>query len=191
MTLSVLIPTLPERYQLLKRLQNILTSQVARYSDRVVIHYNDAGRHATIGEKRNALMERVTTDYSVFIDDDDIVSFNYIDSIMRAMESNPDCITFNGWMTTNGMNRRDFIIKLGEKYEERRGVYYRFPNHIVPMKTSLVRHIKFPHITQTEDYQWARQINDKKLLKTSVHIEQDLYIYDFRTNKPPYGYRVR
>lgn len=193
-TLTILIPTLPERYALLKRLQNVLLPQVEKYNGQVMVFYNDAGRQLVIGEKRNNLMERVTTEYSVFIDDDDLVSSHYVRSIINAMASNPDVITFNGWMTTNGANHRDFVIKLGSKYEERGGVYYRFPNHLCPMKTNLVRNIKFPHIAQQEDFQWASAINNKKLLKTSVHIEDKLYHYCFITNKPPYGHtsnRVR
>lgn len=183
MSLSILIPTLPERYVYLKRLQNILLPQVERFKDRVVIHYNDAGKVTTTGEKRNNLVERVQTDYHVFIDDDDNISSHYVASILHAIESKPDCCTFNGWMTTNGGSRKDFVIKLGERYEERRGIYYRFPNHIVPMRTSLVRDVKFPHVTTGEDYAFAKKVNDLKLLKTSVHIEDKLYHYDFRTRK--------
>lgn len=182
MSLSILIPTLPERYVYLKRLQNILLPQLERHNE-VVIHYNDAGKATTVGEKRNNLIARVQTDYHVFIDDDDIVSSNYVSKIVEATYKNPDVITFNGWMTTNGGNRKDFIIRVGERYEERRGVYYRFPNHIVPMKTSLVRHIKFPHVTMGEDYAFAKRVHDLRLLKTSVHIEDKLYHYDFRTRK--------
>lgn len=191
MTLSILIPTLPERFSLLKRLQQILNPQIARFGGRVQIIYNDAGRQVTIGEKRNNLMARVNTDYHVYVDDDDIVSNDYVAKILTAIEQNPDVVTFNGFMTTNGSQRRNFVIKLGEKYEERDKVYYRFPNHIVPMKTSLVRHIKFPHIVSGEDYAWARTINDRKLLKTSVHIDSDLYHYDFNSYKSPYGHTVR
>lgn len=185
--LTLLIPTLPERYNMLRRLQGQLHKQIQPFSNRIQIIYNDAGRHLSTGEKRNLLMDQVTTRFSVFIDDDDEISNNYISAIMGAIDQDPDCITFNGHMTTNGGNKREFVIKLGEKYEERKGVYYRFPNHIVPMKTDLVRHVKFPHIFNGEDYQWCLKIKDQKLLKTSIHIEQPLYHYKFVTNKPAYG----
>lgn len=184
-TLSILIPTLPERYSLLRRLQGILHPQVQKHG--IGIHYNDAGRQMSIGEKRNSLLARVQTEYFVFIDDDDRVSGDYLDSIMAAIAQNPDCVTFTGWMTTNGNNKKDFVIKLGEKYEERNNVYYRFPNHLCPMRASLVRHIKFPHIVAGEDYSWARMIHERRLLKTSVHIEKDLYFYEFNSYKSPYG----
>ena len=189
MTLSILIPTLNEPFYIprLARLKAVLDPQVEKFKQRTEVHYNDAGRSMTIGEKRNHLLSRVTTDYFVFVDSDDLVAKNYLSSIFWALDQSPDCVTFNGWYTHNGNNRQNFVIKLGSKYEERNRVFYRFPNHIVPMKTSLVRHIKFPHITKAEDYQWARQIHDRKLLKTSIHLDFDLYHYDFDDRKPAYG----
>lgn len=189
MTLSVLIPMLNEPHYLtrLERLKKILYPQIESFKDRVEIHYNDAGRHMTIGEKRNHLIDRVTTEYSVFIDSDDVISANYLSSIFWGIDQNPDCVTFNGHYTYNGGNRQNFVIKLGEKYEERNRVFYRWPNHLVPMRTNLIRHIKFPHITKTEDFQWSKMINDRKILKTSVHINDDLYWYDFDDRKPAYG----
>jgi hypothetical protein len=182
-TLSLLIPTLPERYNLLHRLQKVLLPQVDKYPGRVFVHYHDAGRHLSIGEKRNQLVQQVTTDFHVFIDDDDLVSSQYVDKILWAIDQNPDVVTFNGWMTTDGAQRKNFVIKLGERYEERQNVYYRFPNHLCPMRTSLVRQVRFPHITMQEDYQFAKSVNDRKLLKTSVHIEDFLYHYMFISNK--------
>lgn len=189
MKLSILIPTLNEPHYItrLDRLKNILYPQIEKFKDRVNVHYHDAGRSMTIGEKRNQLVERVTTKYFVFIDSDDVVAKNYLSSIFWGIDQDPDCITFNGWYTHNGGGRQNFVIKLGEKYEERNKVFYRWPNHLVPMKTELVRHIKFPHIVKTEDFQWSKMINDKKLLKTSIHIESDLYWYDFDDRKPAYG----
>lgn len=185
-SLSVLIPTLPERYNLLHRLQKILIPQCEK-TPRVQIIYNDQGRSVCIGQKRNELVQMVTTDYLCFIDDDDVISKDYITEILNAIDQHPDVITFNGWMTTNGSHRKNFVIKLGEKYEERAGVYYRFPNHLCPVKTHLARRVPFPHQLSGEDYSYALGLKNRNLLKTSVHIEKELYHYDFITNKPPYG----
>lgn len=191
-TLSILIPTLTERYKLLHRLQRTLLPQVERYPGRVFVHYNDQGRSVCIGDKRNQLVSMVTTEYLVQIDDDDMISTNYISEILKAMESSPDVITFNGYMTTNGHSRKNFVIKLGERYEERNGVYYRFPNHLAAIKTELARRVPFPRVTSGEDYAYAKALRDRSILKTSVHIEQYLYHYQYITNKPSYGpIRVR
>ena len=125
------------------------------------------------------------------IDTDDLVPSYYVNEFMRAVESSPDVVSFIGYMTTNGANRREFTIKLGEKYEERQGQYFRYPNHLCFFKRSVVEHIKFPDVWVQEDYMWATEIMRRKLLKTEVHIAKDMYHYDFRT-KPHNKYqRVR
>jgi len=186
-SLAILICTLPERFEKLKRLKNILEPQVERFKDQVQIVCNDAGRSIPTGTKRNLLIEQTSSDYFCFIDDDDWVHSYYVDEIVKAMESSPDVITFCGWITTNGHSRVNWQIKLGNRYEERNGMYYRFPNHLAVMKRELVRHIKFPDVWKEEDYQWAVQIHNRKLLKSEVHIPLELYHYDFDETKPPYA----
>jgi glycosyltransferase involved in cell wall biosynthesis len=181
--LSILIPTLPERYGVLKRLQGILTPQIEKVSDQVCIHYHDAGKSMTTGEKRNHLISACQSDYFCFIDDDDIIPAYYVDEILKAIEQSPDVVTFIGHMTTNGANRKNFTIKLHEKYEERGGHFYRFPNHLCTFKRSLVQHVKFPHVHIMEDYHWAKRINDMQILKTEVHINKEMYHYDYRSKK--------
>lgn len=178
MTLAILICTLPERSDKLHRLLSILKPQIANYPDQVYYSIHDAGRSMPTGTKRNQLINQTQSDYFVFIDDDDVISSRYVHFILEAAKQNPDVITFNGWMTTNGQDRRNWTIKLGSKYEEKNGHYYRWPNHIVPMLREKVRGVRFPDVWQMEDYIWSKKINDLGLLKTSVHIERDLYHYD-------------
>lgn len=187
MLLSILIPTLPEpdNIRYLERLRALIDPQVARYPNQVELFINDAPRSMTTGQKRNELIKHSVGEYFSFIDDDDLVSADYVDRIMRVILSPepPDVITFNGFMTTDGVSRRNFVIRLGEKYEERAGVYYRYPNHLCIMKRSVVEKILFPPQWVQEDYMWATEIRDRGLLKTSIHIDADLYHYDFRSKK--------
>lgn len=176
--LAVLICTLPERYDKLKRLTNILDPQIEKFKDQVYYSIHDAGRNMPTGKKRNQLIDQTSSDYFVFIDDDDVVPMFYLDEIMKAIEQKPDVITFCGWMTTNGRDRRNWTIKLGSDYTEKNGHYYRWPNHIVPMRRDAVRGVRFPEIWIQEDYQWSKKIHDLRLLKTEVHIPKDLYHYD-------------
>jgi glycosyltransferase involved in cell wall biosynthesis len=186
MTLAILICTVPDRFERLKRLKNVLEPQVERFKDRVFIQINDEGRSMPTGTKRNKLIEQTSSDYFCFIDDDDMINAYYLDEIMTGIDKNPDVVTFCGYITTNGHSRVHWQIKLGNKYEERHGMYYRFPNHLAVMKRSLVSKIKFPDIWKQEDYEWAVQIHNRKLLKTEVHIPLELYHYEFDDTKPPY-----
>lgn len=179
MKFLILICTLPERADKLKRLTTTLDKQIANFNGEVSYKCHDAGRSLTTGRKRNMLIEQSESDYFSFVDDDDNVSDHYVNSIMNAIYTGPDVVTFCGHMTTNGTNRREFTIKLGSKYEERDGHYYRFPNHLCAFKREKVNMVKFPEQWVQEDFIWAKQINDQRLLKTEVHIESDLYWYDF------------
>ena len=182
MTFIILICTLPERAAKLKALTSELDKQKAKYNGLVNYRILDSGRGMPTGIKRNLLVEQSQSDYFSFIDDDDHVSDKYVDLIMNALETNPDVVTFDGWYTEFGKNRRNFTIRLGSKYYEDpkdpEFYYHRFPNHLAVFKRSLVQHIKFPPIWQMEDFKWAEQIHNKKLLKTEVHISEKLYWYD-------------
>ena len=180
MILSILIPTLPERSTLLAN----MVSYIGQHEG-VEIITDDRGRHITTGHKRNDLIQRAQGDYTVFVDDDDYVTPDYTASILEALNSRPDVVTFEGWYTENGRNRVDWVIKLGERYEARtengKYMFFRFPNHLCPVKRSITAQVKFPPITQGEDYQWAVKL--QPYLKTSVHIPKLIYHYAFRTNK--------
>lgn len=183
MRLSILIPTLPERFNYLKRLKNILEPQVSKYPGQVEIKIHDGGRQFTTGRKRNELISMCSGEYFCQVDDDDLVPVYYVSELMRAIESGPDVVTFNGYMTTDGGNRQNFTIKLGSKYETVNNHHYRFPNHLCAYKKSLVAAVKFPDQNIQEDFIWASQINKMGLLKSSVHVDREMYIYDFRTKK--------
>lgn len=180
MKLSILIPTLqePDSQNYLKRLLKSLP-----VTDGVEIITDDSPRDVPTGTKRNSLISRANGEYISQIDCDDIVPEYYVAELLKAIESGPDVVTFNGFMTTNAMSRKNFVIKLGERYEERNGVYYRYPNHLCAFKKSVIEQVKFRPIWVQEDYFWATDIKDRRLLNSEVHIEKDLYHYDYKTKK--------
>lgn len=176
MKLSILICSLPERDDKLTRLVHHLRNQ-NKYID-VQVVWKTTGREMPTGTKRNLLISETNSEYFCFIDDDDQVPDYYIDELVKAIDQKPDVVTFIGWMTTSGKNRQNFTIKLGSKYEEKNGHFYRFPNHLCCFKRDKVKDVKFPDTWQQEDYYWAKAIHDRKLLKTEVHIQKDMYHYD-------------
>jgi len=181
MKLSILIPTLNEPFSInrLSRLNNILDPQIERYKGQVEKRIHDAGREMLIGTKRNEMIKNSDSDYFCFIDCDDVVPSYYVDEIMKAIDQDPDVVTFIGYMTTDGTNRENFTIKLGSDYVSRGGHHYRWPNHLSTMKRDKVQHIKFLDIKEREDYLWSKQIHEKGLLKTEIHLSKELYWYDF------------
>jgi len=180
MTLSILICTLPNRIGYLSQLLQVLTPQ--RTTEVEVLVESDNGSMTT-GMKRNILLQRSTGKYVVFIDDDDMVSSTYIKDILTAAESNPDAIVFNGTMTTDGRDERKWYISKDYSYEAKNRAYYRYPNHIVPIRREIAMAFPFMDIRIGEDYAWATAIHNAGLIKSEVKIEKELYHYQFRTNK--------
>lgn len=158
--------------------------QAANLSEHVEIIPLPNNGHNKIGQYRNELIKLASGTHVVFIDDDDWVADTYVQDIVDCInESNPDVITFNGWMTTDDKSRVDFVLRLGEKYEDRNGLYYRYPNHLCPIKREIAVRVPFKNITHQEDYQWATELRDKKLLRTEAYINKQLYHYRFKTVK--------
>jgi cellulose synthase/poly-beta-1,6-N-acetylglucosamine synthase-like glycosyltransferase len=184
MKLAILIPTLPERVNQFNRLLYELQHQCNIIGGDIAVLGNSLGREVPTGTKRNLLLRDARmfkADYICMVDDDDIVSHDYVRSIMEGVYQGVDVVTFNGYMTTNGAHRVDFEIRLGENYEERNGKYYRYPNHLCAFKRTLVEHVPFEDIYMGEDYRWATKVRDLGLLKTSYHIEKQIYHYDYKT----------
>lgn len=186
MILSILIPTLPERKYILDSLI-IKLRTLCGVSILSEILIDDRDRGVSTGQKRNDLIKKSIGKYFVFIDDDDDISEDYYFQIIQAAQCNPDVITFNGWMTTNGKDPVDFEIRLNHPYIndpiDGKDYYLRFPNHLCPMKRELVKDFKFPDVTMGEDYAWAKQIHDSGVLKTEYVIEKKLYHYKYSSVK--------
>lgn len=180
MKLSILIPTLPERQNFLNELYQELVKQV---NTDIEILTDNRGRNVSTDEKRNALLSRAIGDYVWFIDDDDMIYAGAIKAIMEGIESGADVLAINGWMTTDGKNPERWYISLYNSYEKKNGIYYRFPNHITPMKRDIAIQVKFPHQTYGEDYQWACALKESALLKIQFAVTQPVYLYRVRTNK--------
>ena len=182
--LSILIPTIPKRSGLLRRLLTILNAQK---TDEVEIITNSDDGRKSIGRKRNELLEAAKGEYVVFIDDDDEVTKDYIPLILQAIKKKPDVVCFNGWMTTNGQQRKDFYFSLNYPYSqvELKGkfVYLRYPNHLCPMRRELVQKIPFDNISLFEDFNWATTIHKQQILKKQVIIPDFIYHYQYRTIK--------
>ena len=182
MTLSILICTLPNRIGYLSQLLQVLTPQYVSTNEVEVLTESDNGSMTT-GMKRNLLLKRSTGKYVVFIDDDDMVASTYVKDILEAAKCDPDAIVFNGTMTTNGRDERKWYISKDYGYEAKDGAYYRYPNHIVPIRREIAMAFPFMDIRIGEDYAWATAIHNAKLIQTEVKIEKELYHYQFRTNK--------
>jgi len=194
MKLSILIPTLnePESIRYLGRLRAILDPQVEKYRNEVEIRIHDAGRAMSTGQKRNELIANSEGEYFSQIDVDDIVPEYYVEELLAGINKGVDVVTFVGYMTTDGAHRKNFVIKIGERYEERIGCYYRYPNHLCCFRREAVKSVKFQPVWTREDFYYATEIKDKKLLKTEHHIDDKwMYHYDYKSRKSFHDFKNR
>jgi glycosyltransferase involved in cell wall biosynthesis len=183
--LSILIPTLESRKDILIKTLSLLNEQISicNADNDIEILFDKDNRETPTGEKRNRLIERASGKYIVFFDDDDEPLEWYIYLILKAIETDADVIPINGYMTTNGHQLKYWRMGLNFNYTSTilngKEIYERFPNHIAPMKRELIKDFKFLPITIGEDYEWAKRIHDAKVLKTEEQILTPIYHYKF------------
>ena len=180
--LSILICTLEERkFEFLDRIVNLLSKQIENKDAEIVI-LTDNGE-MRIGAKRNLALDSANGKYICFVDDDDLVSGDYVDSILEKTKEDSDVIVFNGFVTTDGGDMK--FAKQGMEYQhgEIDGVYYRLPNHLAVHKKETIKE-RFLDVRTGEDDEWAKRRLTE--IKTQSRIDKELYHYDFRTTTKKY-----
>lgn len=181
MILSILICTIPKRKYLLNQLLTDLNKQVKACATEIEILTDN--ENGTVGAKRQRLLEKATSEYVVFIDDDDRVSSDYLRSILFALESSPDVVGFMGFITTNGRYKTNFKISKDCGYETTARGYERFNNHLSPIKRSIALQIGYKDMSFQEDYDYAVRLVNSGLVKTERFISKHLYFYQYVTKK--------
>lgn len=185
--LSILVCTIPQRWQFYENLRDVLFEQMRDYETQVELLTDD---HPTdnIGKKRNRLLAEAKGEYVASIDDDDTVSASYVRSIMEALHKNPnvDCCSLRGVITWDGKNPE--LFEHSTRYFSYSTTtnpikYERYPNHLNTIKRSIAIQCKFPEINHGEDTDWATQLFTKGLIKSEVYIDKVLYHYLYRTRK--------
>ena len=179
MLLSILICTIPQRREFLRRLCEILYVGSLPYKDDVEIIIAEDDCIMSVGEKRNKLIEAAKGDYVVFIDDDDRVPLFYIDTLLPILKENKyDCIGFNFIFNYKGhANPSPGIASLKCKHWIcDKAAMTRPISHINPMRRSIAASVKFPLQNRGEDALWAAEIAKK--LSNEYYIDAYMYIYE-------------
>lgn len=176
--LSILIPTTSSRDEIIKPLLEDIRKQIVDGVELIINkHESDC-----IGKKRNDLLQMSHGDYIVFVDSDDHIADNYVDLILKSIESNPDCVGICGVISTNGADFKNWFISMDyTHWYEFNNCYFRTPNHISPIRRELAIQIGFPEISFGEDAEYSKNI--KHLLNTEVKINEPIYHYDFKFPK--------
>jgi glycosyltransferase involved in cell wall biosynthesis len=175
--LSILIATLPQRVIMFNGLLAELANQAKGFDTEIL---SDSGI-GTVGAKRQRLLQAAKGAYICYIDDDDWITPDYLREILNALQSEPDAVGFRGWITTNGKKPKDFSISMLHEYTERHNMYFRFHNHLSPVRREIALSVGFKDMSYGEDHDYATRL--RPLIKTEVYIDKKLYHYRYITKK--------
>lgn len=187
MKFSVLIPTVKRHTKFLTHLMFELRAQILPYAGEVEVLIDD-NEIDSIGEKRNRLLKRATGVYCCFFDSDDSPSMDYIEQLMKAIQSGCDCASLRGIYSVDG--KEDGIFEHSLKYDSWKTNpvdseirYERFPNHLNLIKSSIAKQFKFPEKNHGEDFDWSTLLHNAGVLHTEHYIESVIYYYRYLSNK--------
>ena len=178
MLLEIQIPTILGREETCERLVRKITSQI-KSINQVGIKIMKDNRELSIGMKRQKLVEECTAEYLVQIDDDDDIPDCYVEEILLALESKPDCI---GYIESVTINNNRLLACHSNRFDDwsENQLGFHFIRTIFckdVIKTSIAREVGFSDMRFGEDHDFARKLKASGLLKNEVFINKIMYYY--------------
>lgn len=186
--LSILIPTIPERYERFTKLYNELMRQKTEFETfhdtlgRVEVLVNTEKRFLdgglSIGKKREALVKDAEGKYLCFLDDDESIAPNYLETLMRLCFVDQDVCTFKAMVKlstfwalvdmrlaykTNDQINPDFTVR-------------RPPWHMCPVRSVFAKLVPFRDVNNAEDFEWTEQV--LKYCVTEAHTDKIIFQYN-------------
>jgi glycosyltransferase involved in cell wall biosynthesis len=190
---SILVPTLPERVVHLAKLLDRLNPQIKDQPVELIIFGDN--RKRPLGDKRNLMMDIAQGKYLAHLDDDDLVSTDYVSQILNQISETPTvdviCISSQSDLgdqmpyvvrTSLAFENEDSNIKkkkVGPREVEYRPDIHRKPWHWCIWKTGIAQQGRFPVEFMGEDWVWIQQVI--KLCKTEAILDRVLHYYYYRT----------
>lgn len=207
-TLSILIPSTPDRRKDVSKLLECISEQqytrkvgtydiggitAWKYYDLLcpieILVFEDA-KIMTIGEKREMLYKHAIGTHSIQVDSDDLLAPNAIQLILEAIKSNPEipCITFKERCMINGIYKSsNHSIKYHNWQDNADGFdYVRCPFYKDVIRTDIAKKVPFEHIRWNEDERFSYAL--KPWLTDEIHIDEELYYYIYNETNPTERY---
>lgn len=188
--LSVLVLSIPSRLsncliptydRLLKQIGDEVCVEVLCLVD---------NKSMSIGEKRQALLQSARGKWIAFLDDDDAVSEDYIQTCIKTLRESPaDVITFEQHCTVNG---KQFMVdfRMGNPHEGLKqnpdgtlGNIKRPPYHMCIWASKIAKNVPFRASSYGEDIDWC--VRMYPFVTSETHLDKVLhyYQYDDRTSE--------
>jgi len=171
--LSVLVCSMHARTEKLARLLECLSEQPAELLARtqVLIDIDDA---PSVGAKRQRMLKASRGRYVAFIDDDDLVTGDYLTELFRGIEKRVDHIGVRMLLCHQG-SRANVECSMHNAWETRDGVYLRGPQHVCAVKRTLALKAGFPDISVGEDKAYSLALTP--LVKSEYLTATPVYLY--------------
>jgi len=197
MKLSILISTIPRRLNTYyPALMNKLLAQIGDRSDIELIAFFD-NKKRSVGHKRNELLRMAQGEYLTFIDDDDDIANDYVQSIMDTLYAHPeaDCVVFDCITTINGDTNNQTYSKYSIAYDYHQvpavspnplnpmmRIAYQWrgkPAHTMVYKASIAKSHTYINQNYGEDVDWVKRACQG--IQNEIRIDKVLYFYNFNS----------
>lgn len=175
--LTIVVPSIPSRMESLYQVMNDLFKQADGKPVEVVCLLDN--RKSNLSEKRNQAIEKAKGRFISFVDDDDKIEPDYVDTLLEAIVTNPkaDCVVFD--VLVHGYTPEPKLCSYGIEYQhsENEKAYLRKPNHVMAYRTEISRKYKYRKDLSaiSEDTEWAERAS--KDIQNQVRVDKVLYHY--------------
>jgi glycosyltransferase involved in cell wall biosynthesis len=180
--LSILIPSIPERMRIAKRLMDELARQThIRFDVEIILAQGKSFLNGgiTVGKKREALVKRARGKYLCFLDDDDTVSPNYIETLLNLCRQDKDVCTFNAFYKLEnywGVVNMRLGHQVNEQTDPDRSVISRPPWHMCPVRSEFAKLYAFEDKNNAEDWPWMEKVLSH--CKTEAYLNRIIFQYN-------------
>lgn len=186
--LSILIPSIPSResklYALKKEIQRQCNEVYRRHDQlgniQVVIDKSASFLNGglSIGKKRTSLVQKAEGEYLCFLDDDESIAPNYIETLLRLCCTWPDVVTFRALVKLKdawGIIDMNIDHKENEQFTPDRTMK-RPPWHMCPVRSCFAKLYDFEDINNAEDFRWFEKVLSH--CKTEAHTDRIIFQYN-------------
>jgi hypothetical protein len=188
--LSILIPTTPDREPMFTPLYNEVMKQISYINTfhpslgRIQVLVDDSKRFLdgglSIGKKRESLVKRAEGKYLCFLDSDDCIAPNYVETLVRLCQRDTDVCTFRNISRTETFW---FLVDMGFHYPNDQAnpnfTVRRRPWHICPVRSSFAKLHSFPDTNYSEDFEWMHKV----LTLCTTEAKSEAILHEYRHGK--------
>lgn len=178
--LTILIPSIPERFEQLQYLLGEIALQDVNNEVEVIVLMDNMKR--SIGAKRTNLLDLAQGRYLTMIDDDDDIAEDYIPTVLEAIKENKDVITYKQLSSING---ESFTVTFGIKNQNEaahkvEGVFADIKRkawHCCVWKREIVKGCFFTDTNYGEDAIFSDTATANAI--TETHIDKIMHYYNY------------